>query len=595
MNTDISNAKKIKMKHLSVSQHGLFGIIFLLFISFFTVGCQSTSKDSKEDFNHFLDQCLQVYATKSKMYLHTLFEDPEKYGISLKDCPSFPAYDEKSIENELEQKKQLKEILSHFHKEDLSEEQQLLALILENDLALSIKMEQDYAYYKSTLGSDGTAISTIRTLCEYRFENEEDVKNYLSLLDDLPDYLSEIYDYEMKRSQIGLSPSRLLLRDTINSMEHFLDIEFDQCALITTFDARIKKMPSVTQEQMDNYIAKNKAKILDDILPACQDYVDKLSSIPEEQQTDQERIVQFDGGSEYYQLLLNQATGTDLTPDQCKEALLELYEECQTDFNTLIKNHADLFTEYYSVTPDITEPAEILDLLRKEALVDFPPISKKDYAISSLPDALSNYQNVASYVIPALDESSEQRIEVTDWMIDPANLYGTLAHEGFPGHMYQTSYMYENLIHPIQACLRNKGFDEGWGSYAQMYGYSLMTWSNLDEDKTASLQSLYKDNALMSLCLCGLSDLYVNDENHTMTELTEWLADYGISENNAKSIYHYVIGHPSEYLSYSVGYYEIINRKEKAEQEEHFSLSDFHKDILSYGSCPFSIVFSFNK
>ena len=36
-----------------------------------------------------------------------------------------------------------------------------------------------------------------------------------------------------------------------------------------------------------------------------------------------------------------------------------------------------------------------------------------------------------------------------------------LAHEGIPGHMYQTQYDHETFVYPIQYMLNNSGFTEG--------------------------------------------------------------------------------------------------------------------------------------
>ena len=563
-------------------------VIFLSLLLFLT-GCDNSSDSVKSDFDDFLDQCLIVYASQSKIYVHSLFEHPEDYGIDFDSLSSFGSYDEEKMAEELDAKKAQKEGLESFDPQALSQEQQAIYSILDYDLTLSIKIAENYEDYATTLGSDGTAISTIRSLCEYRLKEEEDVEAYLSILEDYPLYLDELYAYEVKRLEEGISSSDTLIDDTVSSIDSFLENDESDCILSTSFADRLAAISDLSDEKKETYLKENQA-LTKEILSACQDYVQKISSLHPKDDESKERIVQMDGGSEYYNLLIQQVCGRDYSSEECKEILQKMYADSLADFRSLKESQPDLFTEYYSSIPEEEEATDILEDLRKSALVDFPSISQTTYEIIDMPDALANYQSVAYYMIPPLDGDGSQTIEISEWMIDGSNLYATLAHEGYPGHMYQTVYMYEHMIHPIQACLRNAGYDEGWGYYAQMYGYDLMTWKDLDEDLTQALQSLYKDNAIMSICLCGLSDLYVNDENHTMEELVDWLEDYGISESNASTIYHYVIEHPTSYFAYGIGYYELMELKEKAEESEDFSLKSFHEDLLSYGSCPFSIL-----
>ena len=136
------------------------------------------------------------------------------------------------------------------------------------------------------------------------------------------------------------------------------------------------------------------------------------------------------------------------------------------------------------------------------------------------------------------------------------------------------------------------GYDEGWGTYAQLYSYNYMEFKDTDRETTALLRQLYRDNDILSLALSSLSDLYVNYEDYTEEELTAYLSDYGVESEGARSIYEYVIENPTTYLSYSIGWYELEQLRNTMEEElgSHFDISEYHEAVLSCGSCPFSLL-----
>lgn len=47
------------------------------------------------------------------------------------------------------------------------------------------------------------------------------------------------------------------------------------------------------------------------------------------------------------------------------------------------------------------------------------------------------------------------------------DLYTTLAHEGFPGHLYQTVYNRTHAKTPLSALLSCSGANEGWATYVE--------------------------------------------------------------------------------------------------------------------------------
>ena len=86
-------------------------------------------------------------------------------------------------------------------------------------------------------------------------------------------------------------------------------------------------------------------------------------------------------------------------------------------------------------------------------------------------------------MIPPIDNSGENVIYINPGHIsDDLTLFTTLAHEGYPGHLYQTVYYSATKHPPIRDLLSFGGYTEGWATYCEMlsYYYSPVSYTHLD-------------------------------------------------------------------------------------------------------------------
>ena len=85
---------------------------------------------------------------------------------------------------------------------------------------------------------------------------------------------------------------------------------------------------------------------------------------------------------------------------------------------------------------------------------------------------LQEYLSPAFYLTPAIDGYLDNVI-----YINPAEhyqgleLYTTLAHEGYPGHLYQSVYFQSLSPDPLRSILGTGGYTEGWATYVEMHSY----------------------------------------------------------------------------------------------------------------------------
>ena len=207
--------------------------------------------------------------------------------------------------------------------------------------------------------------------------------------------------------------------------------------------------------------------------------------------------------------------------------------------------------------------------------------------VKYVPKALEEYLSPAFYLIPSIDNYSENTIYINQaHNLADINLFTTLAHEGYPGHLYQTTYFANTNPDPIRTVLNFSGYVEGWATYAEMCSYYI---SSLDKPYATLLQ---KNNSLI-LGLYALTDIGIHYDAWSVDDTLKFFSAYGIHDEAViQEIYEYIVGDPANYLAYYVGYLEMLELKKESMKKEgnNFSQKEFHQRILEIGPAPFEVI-----
>lgn len=580
-------------------------LILSLFFLLLPVGCQKQDTDTQQQFDIFLDDCFEEFVTSDTLTLHFKLSDPDAYGISENVPPSFGDYSVEQLTDQCERAGQLLSELNTFDPDDLDEESAFTWQILKNALEASAASEE-YILYTSPFGTNGLQSQIPVTLSEYYFDGEQDVKDYLALARQVPDLFDQILSFEEKRREAGFISPDFVLENTIEQINQFLSASEDDNLLISSFEEKLENVPDLSEEAKKTYRSNNRALVRQTILPSFASLRDELevclvdSDTPASQDqsdtgvsaSNKKRLCQYEGGRGYYRLLLSTVVGTDLSPEECIDALETTLQDCAADIIALTRDETGLYTDYLTARPALTDTQAILTELENDTLIDFPEPPEVSYTLKNVPAALSSTSASAFYLLPPIDSTEDNIIYINESRVSDEEQFSTLAHEGYPGHMYQTNYYMSTDPEPIRFLLRCDGYDEGWGTYAQLYSYRYLEFADTDRETEELLQQLYRDNDILSLALSSLSDLYVNYENYTEEELADYLSGYGVPEENVRYIYEYVVENPTTCLSYSIGWYELEQLRNSMQEElgSDFDNREFHEAVLSCGSCPFSLL-----
>lgn len=578
-------------------RHTLFAsICFILLSGTILFGCGQASTQTslqQKKFDRFLNSCFREYAAENTVTLHFKLSNPSAYGIKTPVSPTYGDLSSDTLKKNCSRSKELLQKLYTFPTSNLTKKQKLTWQIFQDYLNESI-MNEKYILYSSPLGTNGLQSEILVTLSEYRLDNEKDVKDYLSLVNQVPELFTQILDFEQERRNAGIISPSFVISDTIDQIDQFLNASEENNLLIQSFEERLAEVESLSKDQKASYIANNRLLVTDKVFPAYKSLKTSLQTYINESKntSSKERLCEYKNGQDYYKFLLISNVGTDFSPEDCITILESQLKNTVKDISSLTTKNKDLYTEYLSATPALSAPKEIMNTLKNDSLIDFPEIKNISCQLKNVPDALSGTSACAFYLVPPIDSTKDNIIYINKSRVDSNELFSTLAHEGYPGHLYQTNYFLTTNPSPLRTFLHCAGYDEGWGTYAQLYSYNFIEFKNVDEQTTKQLRQLYRDNDLLSLSLSSLSDLYVNYKNYDENALANYLQTYGIDKDGAQKLYRYVIENPTTYLSYSIGCYELDQLKQTMADSlgKAFKISDFHEAVLNVGSCNFSIL-----
>lgn len=578
-------------------RHTLFAsICFILLSGIILFGCGQASTQTslkQKKFDRFLNSCFREYAAENTVTLHFKLSNPSAYGIKTPVSPTYGDLSSDALKKNCSRSKELLQKLYTFPTSNLTKKQKLTWQIFQDYLNESI-MNEKYILYSSPLGTNGLQSEIPVTLSEYRLDNEKDIKDYLSLVNQVPELFTQILDFEQERRNAGIISPSFVISDTIDQIDQFLNASEENNLLFQSFEERLAEVESLSKDQKASYIANNRLLVTDKVLPAYKSLKTSLQAYTNDSKntSSKERLCEYKNGQDYYKFLLMSNVGTDFSPEDCITILESQLKNTVKDISSLTTKNKDLYTEYLSATPALSAPKEIMNTLKNDSLIDFPEIKNISCQLKNVPDALSGTSACAFYLVPPIDSTKDNIIYINKSRVDSNELFSTLAHEGYPGHLYQTNYFLTTNPSPLRTFLHCAGYDEGWGTYAQLYSYNFIKFKNVDEQTTKQLRQLYRDNDLLSLSLSSLCDLYVNYKNYDENALTNYLQTYGIDKDGAQNLYRYVIENPTTYLSYSIGYYELDQLKQTMSDSlgKAFKISDFHEAVLNVGSCNFSIL-----
>ncbi len=554
----------------------------ILPVILFLVGCSNISipTNANTAFKNFTFSLFQQEVSANTINLHYSLTEPEKYGItnSVTTLGSFDFNQTStlaSIEN-------LETALHKFSYHLLSEENQLTYDILAHHIE-TLKKDTTYYLYEEPLSPvTGVHAQLPILLAEYQFYNEKDVETYLALLKTVPDYFSSLVRFEQQKSASGLFMSDNLVDAVAEQCNAFVAMGNDNY-LLSTFEERLTALEQISSSEKAAFVRQNQECVTQYMIPAYENLASSLTALKGSGKNDG-GLCFLTEGKDYFSHLVARETGSSRDISELKTLIQnQMAEDLLASQKVLEQNHSIM-----EETSGITEsPDAILKTLETKITTAFPASASVNVQVKYVPKALEEYLSPAFYLIPSIDNYAENTIYINQaHNLADIHLFTTLAHEGYPGHLYQTTYFANTDPDPIRTVFNFSGYVEGWATYAEMCSYYI---SSLDKPYATLLQ---KNNSLI-LGLYALTDIGIHYDGWGVDDTLNFFSTYGIHDEAViKEIYEYIVGDPANYLTYYVGYLEMLELKKECMEKEgnNFSQKEFHRKVLEMGPAPFEVI-----
>lgn len=542
---------------------------------------------AEEQFQEMIHNLFYDTVTSSGLTMHSMLTDPEAYGIT--EYPeTLGDYSIQALQDNYAELREDYEKLLSIDRSALSPELQTDYDILLEYMETEQEGEKFLLYDHPFSAISGVQVELPIVLAEYSFRTPEDAEHYLALLSSIDEYYDQLLKYVQAQKEAGIFLSDQTISDVLDSCQSYLDAP-ETGMMAETFLSRLDSLTELSQEDREALISRNEEILKNDFTAAYVTLTEGLEDMKGHAESPS-CASSLPNGTEYYEYLLKSSTYTSYqNPKALKDAIAGRMLDELDHAQELMSQDPELIYDLYQFDFSIQDPEDALTDLQTKLLTDFPEVPAYAYEVRTLPEALEPYTSPAFYLSPPIDTQNENFIYINQSSVAARNdIYTVMAHEGYPGHLYQCNY-FNTVNHSLLRSLMSFScYVEGWATYVQYLAYQ---W---DDQIRPELAELLAINESAYLALYALVDYQVNYEGMTVEELGEFLNElFRISNPEAAdSLYQIVCEDPANYMKYYVGYLEISEMREKAEEVlgNDFDAKAFHTFLLDFGPAPFSLI-----
>lgn len=588
------------------------------------VGCgeKEPQKEYKDPstFDEYADDVLRYFVEGDATTINSFFIHPENFGIE--ECVAEMYCPVEQTEEEFEAEyKELYDLLMNYENYDYEALtfDQKMAYETIKFLAKYYTFElEDINYFESSyFGSYmGANVDFPVTLSSYNLRTKHDVDNYMSYIDSAPKAFSAYIDYEYERTEAGYGFFNSVIYDIIDHAEQM--IENSDCSdgdhfLVTSFNHMIDAVDFLTEEEKEEYKALNKEKIAGPFTECYEMIIERMPGLLNKA-TNEQGLCYYKNdegeniGTQYYEFILQHVTGFDYTLKEFVEYIDKQvsvsFADLQNTYSELQKTPAYFDSLFDFEFPEISVEDQIKYF--EEASEGLYPVLNNPYNVSVnyVDEAVEDHYSPAFYILSPVDGDETENIflnrkhiyievedeetgEVTE-KLDSTYLFTVLAHEGYPGHMYQRLYMKEQNMSTIRLILRCLGTTESWSTYSEVVAYELYF---ADETKyNPYTDDFFILNNSFSNALYARMELGIHYEGWTLDKTFNYMSRYyNVTKSDVRKVYRQLVELPGNSMAYNFAYFKILDLREYA-LEHGASLYDFHKMYLDCGNVPQQVI-----
>lgn len=453
----------------------------------------------------------------------------------------------------------------------------------------------------SYISDEGGYVADFATSFEnFTFRTENDVKALLAVTKSTDSAFRSYLDFASARQKAGYP----LYDYTINAMQDYLDDVYDQgddYYLYDVADHMIDNANFLSKSKKDNYKAQYKSAIKKYYMQGVKTLSSGLNAYKGEVKTSNKSYLAAAGaaGEAYYEWLFRQKTG--IRNADLYQIYVELASACSNFYDAgddiiaqveaLKETDGATYDEFYEykektkVLLGMTDPTEILEYLKVAAKDIVPDLqSTPEIGFKYMDDTVAEISNATAYYVrtPLDEENSKEMITLNRYQIEknPSELLTTIAHEGYPGHLYAYVNTKESGTSLLSSCMSCTSFSEGWSNYIELV--LLENIANASTSRATKLYCQYRRYEILAGYLSSLlGDMQINYFGFTADK---YKGDDPTAEDytDGTDVIEIFMEIPAVYVPYGYGMYTMYTLHEnvKSALGNKYDEVDFNRVLL---------------
>ena len=310
--------------------------------------------------------------------LHYTLAYPEDYGINEYQV-TLGTMEPDALEKNQKEAEKLQRELEKFDLSQLSEENQIIYDILSLEFSSQLSLGSSYLLQEPLGPNLGIQAQLPILLAEYTFRTSSDIKDYFSLLADIPEYFQSILEFEEKKAEEGLFMSDVSADRIIQQCQSFMETGTENY-LYSMFNQRVEELLNsrrISRHQADSFIEMHD-KLMDQfVFPA---YLSLSQGLEELKGRGKNTggLAYLDGGKDYYKYLIQSTVGDYRSLDEILQSLLLQLQEDYSKVQELLTENPAIISSAYSLPSSGLSPEQMLDYLQHIITDDFPELEVKE-------------------------------------------------------------------------------------------------------------------------------------------------------------------------------------------------------------------------
>lgn len=572
-----------------------------------------------EEFNEYLDELFVDYIGDDYFSWNLFMEHPENFGFIRDENDKAQWYTYETIvgydKNEyFENNKLALAELQEFKEKDLSFNQMISYKRAEEFIQQYVDTYDPSKPYDDLMGqiyidSNGGYPAVVAQQFEaMAFRNEQDVKDILDYLESLPAAFESYLVYAQDKVTVGYPISDR----TIDAMIDYLDDVYEKGTsyyLIQYLKNKFNECTFLDENQKSTYCNLVDSHFTNYFFPAFKSLSEGLVAYKGNCTEEGYFYTYGEKGKAQYEFDLRNRLGLpELDMDEYEKYLADNISEYSNKINNTIaemqsyKNtnpaSYDAFFDFYEKNESVVgllDPNDMLGYLDEFAKTIVPELAvKPNIEVTYMDMTAAEVSNaVAYYYKSELDSDANEAITLNPITAtkNPNDLIATMAHEGYPGHMYAYRFSKELGISNFATVKTSTAHGEGWATYVSLELYDYMKDHNVRSEEEQQGVAVYMDylkyNDLLSYPLYAYIDHMIHMEGWKVEEISKYLDKNGFNPDAAEEVYYLLIEMPTQYSCYGYGmlYFYDLHLRAQEELQDAYDVVEFNQMILSHGWC----------